>query len=230
MATENSVFTKKHEEVMANDKRAILEEMNLPPAVITFIRKNAKNLKIGIVVFIIGVIAWEGYGEYSQRQQEKSSALLFSAVKAETTAEKSMLLEDLIKNFSGSKSAVWGKLELGHLAFQEKNYQGAADKYQEVLNSISASNSLYPLAEFSLAQAYESLEESAKSEAAYEKLLKYPGFAAEGYLGLGSLYEKKGDEAKALEMYESYINLPGLKTDSAKTMVEYKIGKLKNSK
>ena len=45
MTEENSVFKKKHSEAMAQDKRAILEEMNLPPAVVDFIRKNSKNIK-----------------------------------------------------------------------------------------------------------------------------------------------------------------------------------------
>ena len=82
MATENNVFTKKHEDVMAQDKKAILEEMNLPPQVVNFIRKNSRTLKIAIAVFIIAVIAWEGFDAYSASQREKSSSLLFSAVTA----------------------------------------------------------------------------------------------------------------------------------------------------
>jgi predicted negative regulator of RcsB-dependent stress response len=230
MTNNSSAFTKKHEEVMAADKKAILEELNLPPAVITFLRKHAKTIKIVLVVIAVAVIVWEGYGEYNLRQQEKSSSLLFTAVNAKNEGEQKELLQNLIQKFSSSKSAAWANIELGHIAFQEKNYREAINKYQEVIQNLSTDSSLYPLVQFSLAQASDSIGDTDKSESAYQALLQYNGFAAQGYLGLGRLYEKKGDVKKALEMYESYINLPDLEDSVAKEMVENKISTLKDNK
>jgi predicted negative regulator of RcsB-dependent stress response len=227
MSKEQSPFTKKHEEAVAQDERAILEEMNLPPFVIDFLRKNSKNIKIFIALLVVGIIAWEGFGEYSKKQREKASSLLYSAVKTEDSLEKSDLLVKLEDDFSGSKSALWAKLELGHLAFKNDNFQDAIVKYNEVLSKLSSSDSLYPLVQFSIAQAYDSMNDNDQADSAYRTLLDYTGFAAEGYLGLGRLNEKKGDNSKALEMYKSYISLPDIESGPTYELVQYKIANLK---
>jgi len=227
MSTQHNVFTKKHEEALAQDKNAILEELDLPPALVTFLRKNARTIKVVLIVLAVVIVAWEGYGEYKQRQLEKSSALLYTATKAETNEQKLKLLDQVEKKYDGSNSAMWAKIERAHILFKDKEYAKAVETYSQVLAAIEPGDSLYPLVEFSLAQAYDSMDETAKADSAYHKLLDYPGFAAEGYLGLGRLYEKSGAKDKALDMYESYVALPGDKEGPTKDLVEFQIGQLK---
>lgn len=229
MSTENNVFTKKHEEAMAQDKRAILEEMNLPPALISFLRKNSTTIKALLLLAVVGVVGWESYAGYTQRLQEKSSAMLYSAISSATNEQKVETLNNLVEEYSKTKSGLWGKIELAHLAFKEKKYEEAVSKYNEVLNGLSKSSSLYPLVQYSVAQAYDSLNDDINSKKAYQELLDYSGFAAEGYLGLGRLAEKSGDNVKALEMYESYISLPNIQESQEKDLVQHKINKLKES-
>ena len=230
MSKQHNAFTKKHEEALAQDKNAILEELNLPPVLVTFLRKNARSIKIAVIAFIIGVVAWEGYGEYRHRQQENSAALLYSSIKADSNEQKIELLSKVEHDFRSSDSALWAKIEKGHLAFKNKEYQEAVTKYNEVIGKISTSDSLYPLVLFSIAQAHDSMNDTAKAEGSFRKLLDYPGFASEGYLGLGRLYEKNGENAKALEMYESYITLPDIMEGSTKDLIQFKIVTLKEIK
>ena len=81
--TQPTVFSKKHAEAMAQDKRAILEEMNLPPAVVDFIRANALALQVAVAVIIIAILGWEGYGKYTAVQRDRSADTLYMAMKAD---------------------------------------------------------------------------------------------------------------------------------------------------
>lgn len=209
------VFLKKHEDTLAKDQKAILEEMNLPPAVIDFIRKNSLNLKILIALLVIGVIAWEGYGKYTSVQREKSSALLYDAMSVKDTSAESDKLKSLIDEFPKTASAVWAKVELGHLSLNAEKFQEAAEYYSEALDALSKKNPMYPLVQFSLAQAYENLAETSKAKEAYRHLVEIGGFASEGYLGLGRIAEREGDLKQAVSQYQEYLNLP--ETDDGPT-------------
>ena len=225
--TEQSVFTKKHSETMEHDKKAILEEMNLPPAVIDFIRKNKRTLQIAIVVIILCVIGWEGYGKYKKTQLENSSAMLYEAVKTESIDERISQLNALSVQYAGkSGSGVWGSIELGHIAFDQMKYKEAIDHYSKALEDISTQNPIYPLLQYSLAQTYENFGDSGSAENIYQKLIDISGFAGEGYMGMARLAEKEGDSTKAVGYYQNFLNLADTQPGPAKDWADAKIAKL----
>nr|MBF0221152.1 tetratricopeptide repeat protein [Desulfobulbaceae bacterium] len=223
----SDVFNKKHEDTLAHDKRAILEEMNLPPALITFIRSNSKNIKIVIAVLFVGLLAWEGFAKYSSVQREKSSTMLYDAISADDTAVQAEQLKELADKYASSGSAVWAQVELGHLALKDGKYQEAAGFYASALDNLSSKNPLYPLVQFSLAQAYENLADTVKAKQIYKELIEIPGFASEGHLGLGRIAEEAGDFKQALTQYQGYVNLPDVGPGPTKDWVEGRISQLK---
>lgn len=227
--SQSDVFNKKHEDALAQDKRAILEEMNLPPVLVTFIRKNSTNIKIVIAVLFIGLLAWEGFAKYTSVQREKSSTMLYDAISAEDTAVQAEQLKELADKFSSTGSAVWAQVELGHLALKEEKYQEAAGFYMAALDDLSLSNPLYPLVQFSLAQAYENLADTVKAKQAFKSLVDIPGFASEGHLGLGRIAEGEGDWKQALSQYQEYVDLPDVGPGPTKDWVEGRISQLKGA-
>jgi predicted negative regulator of RcsB-dependent stress response len=71
-----SLFSKKNIESQKLDTRqGIMEELNLPPEVISFVRKNSRNLQICLIIFVILVFSWIFYDYYSERQENKSASL-----------------------------------------------------------------------------------------------------------------------------------------------------------
>lgn len=205
--TEPTVFSKKHSEAMAHDKRAILEEMNLPPALVDFIRTNTLALQIAIAVIIIAILGWEGYGKYTAVQRDRSADLLYVAMKADGEQRVNQLKE-LATKYGKKGSGPWGTIEQGHASFKEGKFQEAAALYESVIGSISTSNPLYPLVEFNLAQAYENLPDQAKAKAAYKILAETSGFAGEGNLGLARIAEIEGKTDEAKTNYQAYVDLP----------------------
>jgi tetratricopeptide (TPR) repeat protein len=225
LMAKSDVFNKKHEDAVAQDKRAILEELNLPPEMITFIRKNSKTINILIAVVIIGLVAWEGYGKYISVQREKSSAMLSAAMSAEPNARVEQL-KALTEKYSRSGSAAWAQVELGHLALKDEKFQEAVGFYGKALDGLSKKNPMYPLVLYCLAQAYEDSADSGKAKEAYQQLAEVHGFAAEGYLGLGRLAEIEGDLQQALAQYTQYVNQPEIASGPTKEWVESRISQL----
>lgn len=224
--TEHNVFSKKHTEVMAQDKRAILEEMNLPPALIDFLRANAQTIQIAILVGIVAILGWEGYGKYTSVQRARSADMLYQAMKTETPDQRAEQLKALSAKYGKSGSGLWGVVEQGHLAFKDGKFQEAVILYESALGSISAGNPLLPLVRFNLAQAYENLPDQAKAKAAYQALAETPGFAGEGTLGLARLAELEGKNDEARTKYQAYVDLPETKDGPTKEWAKDKIHSL----
>ena len=221
--TEHSVFSKKHAAVMARDKQALLEELNLPPALIDFVRTNAKALKIGVAVIVIVLISWEGYGKYTSVQRDRSADLLYQAMQIDATGEQAKLLKELSNKYGNNGSGLWGTIELGHQAFKDGKFQEAVTLYESVLDSISANSPLFPLLQYNLALAYENLPDTTKAKAAYLALSKVKGFAGEADLGLARIAETEGNKDDALAKYQDYVDLPETQDGPTKEWAKNKI-------
>lgn len=227
--TEPSVFSKKHAETMAQDKRAILEEMNLPPAMIEFIRTNSKALQLAITIIVIAILAWEGYGKYTAVQRDNSADMLYMAMKADGDQRVNQL-KALSAKFGKRGSGPWGAIEQGHLAFKEGKYQEAVTLYESVIRSTPSDNPLLPLVQFNLAQAYENLPDQAKAKATYQALAGTQGFAGEANLGLARIAELEGNVDEAKSQYQAYVDLPANTDGPTKEWVKNKLHTLAANK
>ncbi len=227
MADRQNVFSKKHAEAMAQDKqRAILEELNLPPAAIEFVRANARALQVALVVVVMAILGWEGYGKYTASRQARSADLLYQAMQAKAPEQRLADLKTLNAKYGDSGSGPWGVVEQGHLAFKDGKYKEAAALYQTALRGISSSSPLLPLLRYDLARAYENAGDSAKGKEQFTQLAKTPGFAGEADLGLARIAEQEGKNAEALAKYQAYVDLPETKDGPTKDWVKDKIANL----
>jgi predicted negative regulator of RcsB-dependent stress response len=205
-----SLFSKKNIESQQPDTRTgIMEELNLPPEMISFIRKNSRMLQIGLSCFVVLVLAWVFYDHYAELQENKGASLLASAMQIEATEERAQTLASVITDYSRTDAARWSKLELAHLDYQEGNFEGAVAKYEEIIGTLSADSSLLPLARINLAQSYEEMGQYDQAIAQYNLLKKSPGFKEEGHLAL----KVKDEPAQARKEYEELLNTMGEDAD-----------------
>lgn len=209
--SEKSAFKKENVETIdIEKKRGLLEELNVPPQVIRFLKENSKNLQIAAVCIVVAILGWTGFDYYQEAQKEASTALLQTALKETDGEKRNQLLNDVITQYSRTDAALWGRLELAHDAYDAGKLDEAATKYESVLKSLSSSNPLSPLVLYSLAQTHEGLKDIDKALDAYARLTEYTGFVAEGHLGSGRMYEKKGELQQARASYEKIKDVPGV--------------------
>ena len=70
--SERSAFEKIHvEESEKADLGGVLEQLNLPPAVVTFVRENKRLVQIFIAAVVILVVAWSLYDSYRDKKLKK---------------------------------------------------------------------------------------------------------------------------------------------------------------
>jgi predicted negative regulator of RcsB-dependent stress response len=115
-----SLFSKKNIKSQQPDtRRGLLEELSLPPEMISFIRKNTRTLQIGlfcVVILVLGVIF---YNYYSEMQEKKGASLLASGLQSESTEQRIQILENVISQYGRTAAARWSQVELAHLDYKK---------------------------------------------------------------------------------------------------------------
>lgn len=227
--SERSAFEKIHvEESEKADLGGVLEQLNLPPAVVTFVRENKRLVQIGIATIVIIVVAWSLYHSYRGKKIEEGSSALSIAVDIEDSQAKIDQLKSVSSEFSGTSSAQWAKINAAQEMLKSDQKEEALTIYREIVAEIDKSSPLFALVTIGLAQGYEISGNASEAATEYEKLKLIEGYQELGYLGLARISEEQGNNKKALEIYEEYLaTLMNVTERSQKSLVEEKIARLK---
>jgi len=224
-----SVFDKKHVEPSAmGDVEGLLEHFNLPPAVISYIRRNKRMIQVIVAAVLITVVALALYDSYRQKRIEQAtSALTIALQKAGDDKEKT--LRTVAAEFAGTASARWAEVELAHLAMAGSKFKEAAEQYRRIRSDLGKSDPLYALTIFGFAQAKEAGHEYDEASAAYQELKDIDGYQAIGYTGVARILETQGKTDKAIETLTTYLATLADKgpADPGKRVIEDKIARLK---
>ena len=227
--SERSAFEKIHvEESEKADLGGVLEQLNLPPAVVTFVRENKRLVQIFIAAVVIVVVAWSLYDSYRDKKIEEGSSALSVAVDIEDTQAKIDQLMSVSNKYPGTSSAQWAKISAAHEMIKTEQKDEALAIYQDILADIGESSTLYPLVTLSLAQGQETIGNYTEAAAQFEKVKNIEGYQDVGYFGLARISEAQGDDQKALEIYQEYLTtLMNVTEMNQKSLVEEKIARLK---
>jgi len=232
--TDQSAFSKKNiENAVIPPKHDLLDELHLPPVLVTFIRQNARMLQVVAISLVVVILAWIFYDQYSAKQRQAAAANFAAALQLPDQTERVQAIEKVAEDYSGTPTAIWAELELGHLAFQAEDYDQALTRYDRVLDDLDTDNPVMPLLRLSIAQSLEFTREYEKALTHYNRLIDEPGYAAEVYPAMGRIYEMQGDTAKAVAIYEKYLALSeeepvaGDGRNATRLLIEDKLTRLK---
>lgn len=201
-----SLFSKKNIESQQPDtRRGLMEELNLPPEFIAFVRRNTRNIQIVLISVVVLVLAWVFYDYYTELQEKKGASLLASGLQAESSEQRVQTLESVISDYGRTDAARWSRLELAHIDYKEGRYEAAAAKYKEILDALPATSPLAPLTRLNLAQSYELAGQYDQAIVQYGKLKQAAGFTSQALLGLGRVHMAKDDPAQARQAYEELL-------------------------
>jgi predicted negative regulator of RcsB-dependent stress response len=209
-----SLFSKKDiKPIDPERKRDLLDELNLPPKLVSFIRKNARNLQIACICIAVVVLGWVLYDNYTDLQESKSASLLAAALQESSIEQKTQELARVIEEYPRTDSALWSRVELAHLEYQDGKFQEAAGRYEAILGELPGDSSLAPLIRLNLAQSYEELNDHDKALIQYKTLKTATGFDREATMAMGRIYEFTGQPQAARQVYEEYLNSLGESPD-----------------
>lgn len=227
--SEHSAYDKLHvDERDKADLGGVLEQLNLPPTFVTFVRRNQKSIYIGLSVVAVCVVVWSLYDAHIEKKRTESSSAL--AVAQKFDGEKRLsALENVVEEFSGTGSALWAKVEIGRHYMENADFATALQYYQSIRGEVEPDNPLYQLVTFGIAQADEALAKFDEAIAEYGTLKTVIGYESIGYNGTARIYEVQGNLERAINEYEQYM---GTMTGSSannpeKLYIEAKLSALK---
>lgn len=227
-----NVFEKRYVDPKDQSKiEGLLELFNLPPQVISFLRKHKRAVQAGLAVVAIFIVAGSLYTSYREKKVEAAASALAVALK-ETDSEQKGALQKVAEEYKGTSSAIWARVELAHNAMKAKDFVAASAGYSAIHKEVKADNPLYALSLFGMAQADEAQGKTDAAYAAFEQLKDLEGYQLTGYTGMARIYEAKGELEKALGIYGQYLAVIGDSAESAgqKALVEERIAQIKARK
>lgn len=220
--TEQDPFNKKHVEEATPSQKKLLDELNLPPKLRSFLEANGKYIIAGLLIVLVMAGAWIFYDYHTAKQKEQASTMLFKAMSQENRSAAQQMMEGVQEEYPGTGSAVWSRVVSAQQQMADKNYGGAVEQYEELISTEGESSPLYPLLEYGIALAYESSEQYDKAIAHYKILQDKPGFVSIAYLGLARNQESLGRIDRARENYQKAGSGEGIPS-SVKEFVDYKL-------
>lgn len=182
----------------------VLDQLNLPPGAVRFIRTNKRILQITGAVVVVGVIVGALYQSYHSSRLENAASSLSISMEADG-GDRITALKHVATKFDGTPSALWATVELGHLAMKDKLYKEAGQYYSQVLDKVSSSNPMFGLLTFGVAQAEEAGKDYDAASVSYSALKEIDGYKDEGFMGMARVLEAKGENEKAFVVYEEYL-------------------------
>lgn len=232
MAEQNAFDRKTIEMNTMAESEGLLEQFNLPPAFIKFLRNNSRTIWIVISCVAVVVVAASLYDSYRARTLDKAASSLDAALQDTDNTEK--MLKGVAEEFGSTPSATWAKISLVKLYQDEKQY----DKAVALLVEIEADSSLDPLVKplvtYKLAALYEEQGAMEKALGAYTVLSGMQGFEADAYKAMGRVQESLGNKDQAVSMYQQYIEQQKVspsngQDDPALKVIESRLKMLQNN-
>jgi predicted negative regulator of RcsB-dependent stress response len=226
MAKED-IFDKEYvDERDKNSLEGLLEQLNLPPAAVKFVKENKRMVQASIAVLVIAVVAWALYGSYRDNQVKKSSEALFAA--QDLTGQQMFdSLAEVERDFDGTDAGLWAGIKVAQELLKNGKMSEAQQKFTEVRADLSSSSALWPLVTVGIAQSAEAADDYQSALSEYGKLMELEGFKDIGFRGSARVFELQGNKEQALELYEQYLSELGSSAALQKVMVEEKIARLK---
>lgn len=230
MANQSAFNQNRIEESAMSETSGLLDQLNLPPAFIAFLRKNQRTLWIIVAAVAVVVIIVSLYGSY-RNYKENQAVTAFDAALLADNGKRAELLQQIVDKYSSTPTAPWARIELAKIAVAAKDLPTAVNQLQQVNQGISKKNPLKPLVLYRLAGINEQKKEFEQALALYRELTAFTGFTADAQYAMGRVYAAMGKKTEAITAYQQYLSLTEKskgtgQADPVRTLVEYTIKEL----
>ena len=209
-----------------NSLEGLLEQLNLPPAAVKFVKENKRLVQIAIAALVLVVVAWSLYGAYRDNRIQKSSEALAVALELEGQQKLDQLAK-VADDYSGTDASIWARINRAQTLLNDSNMSEAHAAFSSIREDIKKSSLLHPLITVGIAQSAEAVGNNEEAAREYQAIIDFEGYESIGYLGAARVHEMQGNSDEALALYENYLATIDSGAVLQKVMVEEKIARLK---
>ncbi len=181
----------------------LLEQFNLPPRVVAFIRRHQGSLWAAVVGTVVISLAVAGTNVYLGHREQRAASALDAALIARQ--DNKSLLEQVVARYGSTDSALWARVELALLEERAGQKAQAISQLESIKTGLAAKSPLRPLVIAKLAALYENNHQLDQALALYTELLAWEPFSTEAYRALGRVNEQLGNKEQAVAMYGKYL-------------------------
>ncbi|MDD2462424.1 MAG: tetratricopeptide repeat protein [Desulfobulbus sp.] len=208
----------------------LLEQFNLPPKLIAFIRRNQRGLWAACIAVVVLSLGGAGVNAYRDHRAQQAASALDAALLA--PKDNKTLLEKVAAEYESTDSALWAKVELAGLSERAGQTTTSISDLQSINSALAAKSPFKPLLLNKLAALYEDEHQLDKALALYTELSSWEYFAAEAYRALGRVNEQLGKKEDAVAMYSKYLDSESSQTrqgqgNPVREMVQSRLNQLK---
>ena len=229
MARKSAFDSKKIATEAYSETSGVLDQLNLPPDVIRFLRKYQRIIWTVVIVVAVVVTTVSLYGSYRDYRREKATSALYQARTA-PMEDRAARLAKVIEEFGSTPAALWARVEQAHLLRQDKKYPQAIQALEQVKARVKAKNPLNPLVLVELGKLQEQVNKLDQAMESYRQLATIQGFTATATYHQARIHDQRHENDQALELYQRYIALTEKKgrlgPDPLKTLVQSRINHL----
>nr|WP_321464550.1 tetratricopeptide repeat protein [uncultured Desulfobulbus sp.] len=208
----------------------LLDQFNLPPKMIAFIRRNQRALWAAFILVVVVSLGVAGFNAYREHREQQAASALDAAILAPT--DNAAQLQKVVAEYGSTESGLWARVELAALEEKAGRSEEALAAMERINAGLGISSSLKPLLLSKLAALYENNKQLDKALALYAELATYETFSAEAYRSLGRVNEQLGKKEDAVAMYGKYLDSengqsrPG-QANPVREMVQTRLNQLK---
>lgn len=208
----------------------LLEQFNLPPRAIAFMRGHQRSLWAAFIAVIALSLSWAGYDAYRDNRQQQAASALDAALLA--TSDKAAQLDKITTQFAGTDAALWARVELALLEERAGQVAKAISQLEAINTGLSAKSLLKPLLLVKLAGLAEREGKLDRALALYSELSGWESFATESFRARGRVSEQLGNKEEAIAMYGKYLELEGAQSfqggsNPVRELVQSRLNQLK---
>lgn len=228
--TNQSAFDPNHiKETALSETSGLLDELNLPPAFIAFLRKYQRILWIIIAIVATIVTGFSLYGSYQTFREKKATAAMDAALLADK-GQQVELLKKIAHDYTSTPIGHWARIELAQIDIQKGKPAVAIEEFMQVNQASRPKNPLKPLVLYKLAGLLEEKKDNDGALALYRELTGFSGFEADARYAMGRVYTAMNRKTEALTAYQQYLSLteksPAGERGQRRTLVEYEMKEL----
>jgi TolA-binding protein len=180
-----------------------------------FLHRYRVVLLVTLIVLVVFVVAYFSWSELHKRTRERSTLMaeraqelyeqwLQAEERESLEQELEQLIDQIVDRYPRQYAAQRAFFIRGNVAFENEQWQQAADSYQALADSFPEAY-LAPLSLFNAGAAYEQADELDQAIAAYQAVAEeHPEsfLVPHALFSLGRLYEAREEFENAFQMYD----------------------------